>query len=579
LLPAGRGRIQFGPVRRACLLVPLAVSCASGAPPAARASTPGEEPPDVVYRVDLRAPDHVVVDLSAGAEAAREGLRVPLEWEGRGDMDKAIHVVDVTDAAGRPLAHSIERWTLRAPGATGGLRVHYEVGTRGGLVAETEGYPIRSLSYFLSTGHPLFLVPEVWVESGAGRYQVEVALPDGWRLYTTAGADRVLRRNGMPALRDLVMAAGDFSQTGRSAWDQAPALVMRGPWRWQQEDLLRPARAVFAEVGRLFSGRPGDRYTVFLLPWPSAQVRVGHSLHEALLVAAGQDFDPAEPDAVSFLASQMVRGFVGEGGVLRHRGDSVFDTLWFRDGIPAYYGVLLPARAGQIPRERALVRLQEAIVNDYRRHAIRDLRVYDLGRWYNWDERVVRSTAEKGALVAFMLDVRLRSREKSLDGWLRDLERRLDGGKRRYTAADLIAAASAYAGEDLGAFFSARVLGIEPLPVEAWLRDAGFTVGSQREEFPDFGMGMRVEEGVLRLADVSQTGAAHRAGLREGDVVQDYFLPEGRYDLEAWVRVDRAGGASTIRFVPDRGLRDVIRLSADSPAAKAILEQLLSSPR
>jgi predicted metalloprotease with PDZ domain len=271
-----------------------------------------------------------------------------------------------------------------------------------------------------------------------------------------------------------------------------------------------------------------------------------------------------------------VRGWLGEGAALHHRGDSLYDTLWFRDGIPTYYGAVLPLRAGQIPRERALERLQESVVNAYRREAIRDLRLYDLKRWVHWDERVSRSIALKGALVALMLDVRLRSRQKSLDGWLGHLATRLGG--RRYGGADLVREASAYAGEDLAAFFADRVAGIEPLPVEAWLRDAGLGVAGAREPFTDFGLGMRVEDGVLRLVDVRQGGAAHRAGLRESDVVQDYYINEGRFDLPAWVRVERAGQAVTVRFSPDRAERDVLRLTADTAAAQALVAGIGSRP-
>jgi len=525
----------------------------------------------VTYTLDLSAPDHVAVTLRAEAPAVRQGLRVPLEWDGRGGLDKNIVIQEVRDASGREVAHSMERWTLRAE-AKGALSVRYQVATRGRLDQETEGYPIRAAEYFLATGHPLFLHPEGWVESGEGRYRVDISPPAGWAVHTTAGQKPRIDLVGLTALRDLVIAAGDFRRAGDAAVDAGPALVTRGQWGWKDDDLLRPARAVFAESRGLLRW-PATRYTVFLAPWPSAERRVGHSLVEALAIVAGERFDPGEPDTVSFIAARMARARME--GPLRRAGHSFFETLWFRDGVAAYYGIVLPIRAGQFPREHALERLQEAVLNAHRRDAVTDLRVYDLQRWYHWDERVARSIALKGAVVAFLLDARLRAQGKSLDGWLTYLEERFDG--KRYSAADLAAAASDYTGADLTGFFRDHVTGIEPLPVERWLRDAGLTVSSEREDYPDFGMAIRVDDGQLRLHDVRQGGAAHRGGLREGDVVRDWYLPAGRFDLTAWVRVARAGGDETFRFSPDRARRDVFRLAASDPAAKGILSGMTAS--
>ncbi|MEK6607574.1 MAG: hypothetical protein AABZ30_07940, partial [Myxococcota bacterium] len=518
------------------LFASLLLACASAPPAPASVAAPTEPPPDVAYSLDLRAPDSIAVVAHATAAAAARGLRLPVDWEGRAGLDDNV-VVEEVKVGGRTATHRIERWTLHADGA-GDWEVRYRVGARARLDEESEGFPIRAESYAYATGHPIFLFPDVHAESGEGRYRVVIAAPDGWAVTTTWEGAAV---QGLDALRGGVILAGDWRVTRHDVGGPL-TVALRGAFGWPDEDLAAPLAAIVRATRRFFGGdaRP---LTFVLAPWRAERTQIAHTVPGGVLLVAGHDFDPGEPDSASLLAREIWKIWVG--GVLRHAPDAEYAGLWFREGLAAYYGVVLPLRAGLLPASLARERLQEALVNAYLRLPVRDAKLYDVQRWYWWDKRVHDTVAGKGALAALLLDLELRAgcltpsdgtcRGTSLDGFVARMWERFGLTGRRTSARDLTRELSSYAGRDLAPFVERHLLGIEPMPIAERLRAAGFRVDAAREEFPDFGLGWRAQDGSPVLEGVRASGPAHRKGCREGAVVLEYSVPAGRFDVEAAV--------------------------------------------
>lgn len=547
----------------------LLVACA--APPASTPAVPAKAAGYAgEYRVDVSAPDAIVVTARFPAAAARKGLRTPVDWEGRGGLDKGV-TIDEVKIGGRAVAHRVERWTLRAEGAAAGdWEVRWRVAVRNRLDEETEGFPIRADGYAIASGHALFLYPEALLDptgSGGGRYRVEIAAPPGWPVTTTYDGAVV---EGTDALRDGVVLAGDWRV--HEAGAGVPLRVaLRGKFAWPDDDLVRPLAALVAQTREFFGDSPTPGVTFVLAQWPSERTTIAHTVRGGVVLVAGPDFDPNETDTVSLLAHEVFHLWIG--AALRHAPDAVYTGLWFREGLAAYYGVVLPMRAGQLPPERALDRLQEGVVNEFLRHPVRDAKIYDLSQWYWWDRRVHEYVPKKGALVAFLVDVELRTHGKSLDGFVRVMWERYGRTGRRTTSEDLVRELGAYAGRDWRPFVDAHVTGVEALPLIERFRAAGLAATSAKEEYPDFGLGWRadVASGQPVLENVRPDGAAHRAGCREGDVVVEYAVPDGRFDVEAAVTVRRGGATQTCRFFPDRKQRDILHLQAGSDAARALV--------
>ena len=90
-------------------------------------------------------------------------------------------------------------------------------------------------------------------------------------------------------------------------------------------------------------------------------------------------------------------------------------------------------------------------------------------------------------------------------------------------------------------------------------------------KFPDFGLGWRAQDGSPVLERARGGPASQRLPRRRHRARVP--VPDGRFDVEAAVR-DRAGGAFTCRFFPDRSQRDILRLVDDTESARATVRAI-----
>ena len=212
------------------------------------------------------------------------------------------------------------------------------------------------------------------------------------------------------------------------------------------------------------------------------------------------------------------------------------DLLWFHEGFTETMETRALLRAGLLSPRAYLEQLANSW-NRYRRRPGRNhTAIAELSRdaWIkaykpaaNHFETNV-SYYEKGDLIGVCLDLelRLRAQARNGQGSLAGLFRRLWATRDARDVAvvsfdDIVAAASAEAGEDMRWFFERYVLGTEELPLPELLRRAGFEV---RGEPARAGEAEQVWSGMsggaghgTKLTAIAADSPAAKAGLMLGD--------------------------------------------------------------
>jgi predicted metalloprotease with PDZ domain len=130
---------------------------------------------------------------------------------------------------------------------------------------------------------------------------------------------------------------------------------------------------------------------------------------------------------------------------------------------------------------------------------------------------VAVSYYDKGDLlgVALDLEIRKRSGKGSLIGVFRRLMKSHGRKGKGITHADIVAAASAEAGADLGGFFDRYVRGVEELPLPALVDDFGVAVEAKASSDPWIGAQLRGHA----IKSVDPGSPADAAGLMRDDEI------------------------------------------------------------
>ncbi|MBX3251831.1 MAG: M61 family metallopeptidase [Myxococcales bacterium] len=287
---------------------------------------------------------------------------------------------------------------------------------------------------------------------------------------------------------------------------------------------------------------------------------------------------------------------------LRPRGLGPFDyerehylhELWVVEGITSYYDDLLVRRAGLSTRGEYLGALSKQIerLQTTPGRAVQSLAASSFDTWikfYRPDEHARSRRVSyyvKGALVAFLLDVELRKRGRSLDEVMRAAyERFAEAG---YTGAELAALIDEIAGAPLGPLLERYVEGTGELDYAPALEHFGLRFRpSDSQGRAWLGAELRAEGGRLLVREVPSGTPAHDAGVAVDDeliAIDDERLPT---DLDRRLARLRAGEAVDL-LVARRGrlrrLRVVLgerpsetwRLELD-PAASATQRRNLES--
>jgi predicted metalloprotease with PDZ domain len=217
-------------------------------------------------------------------------------------------------------------------------------------------------------------------------------------------------------------------------------------------------------------------------------------------------------------------------------------SLWFTEGVTAYYAYLHLLRSGVWSRQQFLEHLAEEI-RGLELEPGRLLMSAESSSFHAWfydrspqmqETNFANTTISyynKGAVLGMLLDLEIRARtggQKSLDDVLLAMYRKFYapaadyyGPGEGYKSEDILQAVNAVAGSDFTTFFERYVRGTESLPYTPTLASAGLQlrVSTSADSAPSLGvLTQRLDRG-LQIVAVWPGRAADRGGLSRDDLL------------------------------------------------------------
>jgi predicted metalloprotease with PDZ domain len=536
-------------LRRPLLPLALLTLAACDAPPAtvaveAPAVAPFTPSGGEALRYTLSFPEagaHMI-DVSAElptAGAAELTLFMPVWTPGSylvREYSRHVEGVQATGPDGAPLKVtkiSKNRWVVSAQGLDA-VQVRYrvyarELGVQTNFV-DPELAVLNGAPTFLSvvgrgdTPHTVKLEkPAAWASCETGLD----AHPDGQPCHFTAAS--------YDELVDSPILLGNPTVLPFEVMGVPHRLVIAGDQGlWDMERAAKDVQRVVEEQAGFWGGLPYDHF-VFLTVADEGSGGLEHLDSTLLLTSRWRGADDEEwKDFLGLVSHELFHAWnvkrlrpVGLGP-FDYEQEAYTESLWVAEGLTAYYDDLLLVRAGLITEDDYLNRLSRAINASMTPpgRKVRSVALSSFDAWirhYRADEHSTNSAVNyysKGTAVGFVLDMEIRRATggaRSLDDMMRLLWARHHAGLG-YTPADVRAAASEVAGEDLGPLFDQIVDGTAELPLERALDWAGLKLPKADDEAEAW-LGINTNEsgGRLTISTIVRDGPAWTYGLSVGD--------------------------------------------------------------
>jgi predicted metalloprotease with PDZ domain len=210
--------------------------------------------------------------------------------------------------------------------------------------------------------------------------------------------------------------------------------------------------------------------------------------------------------------------------------------LWLFEGFTSYYDDLMLVRSGLIDEAAYLKLLGKSIAGLLRgsgrtKQSVADSSFDAWGKYYRQDENAPNAIVSyygKGSLIALAFDLTIRAKtggKKSLDDVMLALWQRFGrdfyaGAGRGVTDAEVEALFDEVSGLKLGQMFERYVRGTVELPLAKLYAPFGVKLADQRRSSkPSLDASLGREGNDVKLSQVHEGGAAHRAGLSAGDLL------------------------------------------------------------
>jgi predicted metalloprotease with PDZ domain len=397
--------------------------------------------------------------------------------------------------------------------------------------------------FALLNGAPTFLT---LAERSSRPHEVSLALPSSWASSVTAlpavaGAEHTYRAADFDMLVDSPILAGnpasyDFEVNGRPH-----RLVNEGdPAAFDGARAARDLAAIVREHHRFWGVVPYDDY-VFINLITEAVGGLEHASSTVLMTSRWATRTPKAYLGWLELASHELF-HVWNGKRLRPIDLGPFDyereththSLWVVEGITDYFGDLLVHRAGLSSRDELLDSLSEKIeaLHATPGREVQSIASASFDTWikfYRPDENSPNTAISyylKGAVVAFLLDVRIRRAtggRRSLDDVMRAAYGTYSGA-RGFTESEFRAVVEETTWTDLGPFWALTLEGTEELDYTEALETLGlrFRAAAAPAGQPArgwLGATTRSEAGRLIVSQVRRGTPAHEAGLNVDDEI------------------------------------------------------------
>ncbi|MGZ8341628.1 MAG: M61 family metallopeptidase [Telluria sp.] len=210
--------------------------------------------------------------------------------------------------------------------------------------------------------------------------------------------------------------------------------------------------------------------------------------------------------------------------------------LWLFEGFTSYYDDLLLLRSGLVTEAAYLKLLGKAIGGVLRgsgrtKQSVADSSFDAWSKYYRQDENAPNAIVSyygKGSLIALAFDLTIRAKtdgKKSLDDVMLALWQRFGHNfyptvGRGVTEAEVEALFDEVSGLKLKLLFDRYVRGTDDLPLAKMFAPFGVKLADERKNAkPSLDASIGRDGADLKLSQVHEDGAAHRAGMSAGDVL------------------------------------------------------------
>lgn len=195
--------------------------------------------------------------------------------------------------------------------------------------------------------------------------------------------------------------------------------------------------------------------------------------------------------------------------------------LWLYEGVTEYFANLVQVQAGLMTRDEFLSEMDSKIESaaEYKDVSFTEMSEFILTDKYKDD---YSNVYQKGALIGFMLDIRLRELSHG-DMGLRELMVMLAGKygpDRPFKDDELIDEIVRMTYPEIGEFFDAHVIGDEPLPLKDYLYRIGWAYYEEKDmTHYTFGVDqfMLMEDGMIGIFNMQEE--FNSLGLQRNDVL------------------------------------------------------------
>lgn len=534
------------------------------------------------YRIEVDAVSHLLrveIELREVPEEGAE-LLVPGSFAGMHALGRALRDLKVRCDGESQSIEMVQPGVAHA--GKGGCEV-MQVGYR--VVAGADVHPAGSrYAPRLSSGQMLvYGQTALVVPRGIRGAGVEIVAPGAWRVGTSWRPARVGETPAVTPmgdgreiwsfvaedtahLLDSVLAGGELRLTTRQLPDgRRMRLLCSGTLPvsdlYLESALAALAKAQAAYLPDDWVWPPGTSDLTVVALGRRPGVLAGSGRRGGLVLELGEG---AGRDELAILVSHELFHTVN-GHLLVHRPEEEFSTLWFKEGVTSWVGLVTAAKAGLIDDAAFLETWGATVGNYYENPLAMKLSAWQIAERFWKNPHARRLPYDKGALLGMMIDLVLTDPESGRSGLSRLFRSMLVGfgSRRAYGDEDLRQLASALSprGVDVDEFWSRFVLGSEPLPLTPTLASVGVRWVTETGPAPYFGFRIAADPYGPFVSAVDPQGPAARAGLGVGDRLGDGLSP-GWEDRGAPLRLEVVRGSAVVPVMvrPIRGARAVYRV-------------------
>lgn len=422
---------------------------------------------------------------------------------------------------------SVSRWVIQRP-ATPTARIRYEVRAN-----DTDVDLGFAQAYLDSTGgwyNGAALFPEIHGYRRAC-HSVSFHLPPGWRTATAMAPRKdqtgyVVR--DYDELVDSPVQVGRFLRRNFSACGVDCGVVVAGCDSVNMDSLAALIRTIVAAQFDFMRGAPIERYLFILHAASRGAGGLEHANATTISVRTDEFFKRN-----SWLKIVIAHEFFHLWNAKRihprtfdlynYAGPHRTRTVWFSEGITAYYTDILLHRAGCMTREEVYASLAN-IIDLYENNPAHTRLSWEDISWHIWDPEILQGL-NTWLLPGWMLDLLIRDSTDNrftLDDVMRFMDTWYGDPGSGFDEDDIQRICGAIAQRDFAGFFRDHISAPKSFPYKALLAAAGLEWRVTTYETADIGCELWFSGGGRnRITWLDESGKAFQAGLRRGDFLRE----------------------------------------------------------